>query len=60
LQNGPATPLAPTKKKLKSIGIYLKDEDEEEDEKENEPEQTEVVGGRHRRTAILDSKLRVF
>lgn len=59
IQSGPATPLAPTKKKLKSIGIYLKDEDEEEeDEKENEPEPTDVVG-RNRRTAILESKLRV-
>ncbi|ODM94648.1 FACT complex subunit spt16 [Orchesella cincta] len=55
---GPATPLINSKKKLKSIGIFLKeDDDEEEDEKENEPE-TEKILGRGRRTAILDSKLR--
>jgi hypothetical protein len=51
--------LLATKKKLKSIGIYLKDEDEEEDEKENEPEPSDIVG-RNRRTAILESKLRVW
>lgn len=41
------------------MGIFLKDDDEEEDEKENEPE-TDKILGRGRRTAILDSKLRVI
>lgn len=54
---GPATPLISSKKKLKNVGIFLKEDDEEEDEKENEPE-TEKILGRGRRTAVLDSKLR--
>lgn len=58
MQEGPATALVASKKKLKNIGIFLKEDDEEEDEKENEPE-TEKILGRGRRTAILDSKLRV-
>ncbi|CAG7817942.1 unnamed protein product [Allacma fusca] len=56
-ESGPATQLIPTKKKLKSIAIFLKEDDEEEDEKENEPETNEILG-RGRRNAILDSKLR--
>ncbi len=41
------------------MGIFLKDDDEEEDEKENEPETEKIMGRGSRRTAILDSKLRV-
>lgn len=41
------------------MGIFLKDDDEEEDEKENEPETEKMMGRGSRRTAILDSKLRV-
>lgn len=49
-----------TKKKLKSFGIYFKKDgdDDDEDEKENEPEPE--LGNRNRRTAILESKLRVI
>ena len=51
--------MIPSKKKVKSIGIFLKGDDEQEDEKENEPETNPEVLGRGRRTAVLDSKLRV-
>lgn len=55
----PATILTQSKKKLKSIGIFVKDdnEEDEEDEKENEPK-PEPILGRGKRTAVLDSKLR--
>lgn len=45
---------------MKNIGIFLKDgeEDEDEEEKENEPAPTPILG-RGKRTAVLDSKLRV-
>ncbi|XP_018564302.1 FACT complex subunit spt16 [Anoplophora glabripennis] len=55
----PATVLTISKKKIKNIGIFLKDESEEEEndeEKENTPK-TEVLG-RGKRSAVLDSKLR--
>ncbi|XP_050429872.1 FACT complex subunit spt16-like isoform X2 [Adelges cooleyi] len=57
----PATLLTPSKKKLKNIAIYLNendDEEEEDDEKENEPKQEPIVG-RGKRTAVLESKLRM-
>lgn len=56
------TLLTPSKKKIKNIAIYLNDDDEEgeeDDEKENEPKQEPIVG-RGKRTAVLDSKLRVY
>ncbi|XP_050429833.1 FACT complex subunit spt16-like isoform X2 [Adelges cooleyi] len=56
-----ATLLTPSKKKLKNIAIYLNDndaEEEEDDEKENEPKQEPIVG-RGKRTAVLESKLRM-
>lgn len=55
----PATVITQSKKKLKSIGIFVKDdnEEDEEDEKENEPK-PEPIMGRGKRTAVLDSKLR--
>lgn len=60
-QDTAASLLTPSKKKVKNIAIYLNeddDEDEEDDEKENEPTQEPIVG-RGKRTAVLDSKLRV-
>lgn len=53
--------LTNSKKKIKNIGIFLKDDDdeEEEEEKENEPI-SENLSRRGRRTAVLDSKLRVI
>ncbi|GBP65134.1 FACT complex subunit spt16 [Eumeta japonica] len=51
----PASILTQSKKKIKNIGIFLKDDDEEEeDEKENK---TEILG-RGKRTAVIESKLR--
>ncbi|KAJ8921061.1 hypothetical protein NQ315_015857 [Exocentrus adspersus] len=55
----PATALTASKKKIKNIGIFLKDESEEEEndeEKENTPK-SEVLG-RGKRSAVLESKLR--
>ncbi|KAK1121312.1 splicing associated factor Dre4 [Melipona bicolor] len=55
----PATNLTPSKKKVKNIGIFVKDEEEEEEEgsgKENEPK-PEILG-RGKRTAVIESKLR--
>lgn len=54
-----ASVLTISKKKIKNIGIFLKDESEDEDndeEKENTPK-TEVLG-RGKRSAVLESKLR--
>ncbi|KAJ8968567.1 hypothetical protein NQ314_002231 [Rhamnusium bicolor] len=56
----PASVLTVSKKKMKNIGIFLKDDSDEEDndeEKENTPKTTEVLG-RGKRSAVLDSKLR--
>ncbi|KAL6266265.1 hypothetical protein P5V15_003125 [Pogonomyrmex californicus] len=55
----PATILTPSKKKVKNIGIYVKDDEDEEEEgsgKENEPK-PEILG-RGKRTAVIESKLR--
>ncbi|XP_057672853.1 FACT complex subunit spt16 [Diorhabda carinulata] len=55
----PATALTISKKKMKNIGIFLKDDsdgEENDEEKENTPK-TEILG-RGKRTAVLDSKLR--
>ncbi|CAL7935430.1 unnamed protein product [Xylocopa violacea] len=55
----PATNLTPSKKKVKNIGIFVKDEEDEEEEgsgKENEPK-PEILG-RGKRTAVIESKLR--
>lgn len=54
-----ATVLTVSKKKLKNIGIFLKDDSEEEDneeEKENTPK-PEIMG-RGKRTTVIESKLR--
>lgn len=51
----PASLLTQSKKKIKNVGIFLKDDDEEEEEeKENK---TEILG-RGKRTAVIESKLR--
>ncbi|KAJ8681349.1 hypothetical protein QAD02_017136 [Eretmocerus hayati] len=58
-EDQPATVLTPSKKKIKNIGIFLKDDDDEEEEdsgKENEPK-PELLG-RGKRTAVIESKLR--
>uniref|UniRef100_A0A0A9XBE9 FACT complex subunit n=1 Tax=Lygus hesperus TaxID=30085 RepID=A0A0A9XBE9_LYGHE len=59
-EGSPATVLTQSRKKMKNIGIFLKDgeEEDEEDEKENEPAPPTTTFGRGKRTAVLDSKLR--
>lgn len=55
----PASVLTASKKKIKNVGIFLKDESEEEEndeEKENAPK-PEILG-RGKRTAVIESKLR--
>lgn len=60
----PATILTQSKKKLKNIAIIIKDDDdEEEEEEEQEDKMDDVVKdalqSRGRRTAVIDTKLRV-
>jgi len=45
------------KKRIKHVGIFLKDEDEEDDEEEKEEEP--VIMGRGARNAVLDNRTRV-
>ncbi|XP_064111889.1 FACT complex subunit spt16-like isoform X4 [Macrobrachium nipponense] len=50
---------ASSKKKLKNVGIFLKDDDDEDDDDDDDiKEDTSELLGRGKRTAILDSKLR--
>ena len=58
IQGSQASILTNNKKKMKNIGIFLKDEDEEEEEEEEEDKPPELLG-RGRRTAVLDSRTRV-
>jgi nucleosome binding factor SPN SPT16 subunit len=53
-----ATILTPLKKKIKNVGIFLKDEGEEEEEEEKEKSPKPQILGRGKRTAVLESKLR--
>lgn len=58
----PASIMTPSKKKIKNIGIFIKDDSEEEDdvdEKEVQKEdKTSTMLGRSKRNTVLDSKLR--
>ncbi|RLU21260.1 hypothetical protein DMN91_005633 [Ooceraea biroi] len=55
----PATNLTPSKKKVKNIGIYVKDdEDDEEEGSGKENERKPEILGRGKRTAVIESKLR--
>ena len=60
-QGAAATVLTNLKKRIKHIGIFLKDEDEEEVEEEEMeiPKDTGVLLGRGRRNAVLDNRTRV-
>ena len=52
--------LTNSKKRIKNIGIFLKNEsEEEEEEEEDRNESRNEIVGRGKRTAILDTKLRV-
>lgn len=50
------------KKRVKHIGIFLKDENEEEEEEEDieMPKDTDALLGRGRRNAVLDNRTRVI
>lgn len=48
---------ATSKKKLRNVGVFLKDDDEGDEEEETKEDTSELLG-RGKRTAILDSKLR--
>lgn len=60
----PASVLTQSKKKVKNIGIFLKDDDSEEEEvetsKKSKKEQSsnEILGSRGKRTTVLENKLR--
>ncbi|XP_064546218.1 FACT complex subunit spt16 isoform X2 [Drosophila montana] len=58
---GPASVMTPSKKKIKNVGIFIKDDDEEEDADDKKPtkaDQSTEILGRSKRNAVLDSKLR--
>lgn len=60
----PATILTQSKRKLKNIAIIIKDDDEEEEEEEEQEDKMDDVvkdalQSRGRRTAVIDTKLRV-
>lgn len=54
----PASVLTQSKKKIKNIGIFLKDDEEDEEEEEEETEKRSEILGRGKRTTVLDTKLR--
>lgn len=57
----PATVMTQSKKQIKNVGIFLKDDDDEEDDEVENHEETEKgkdIMGRSKRTTVLDSKLR--
>lgn len=56
----PASIMTPSKKKIKNIGICIKDDEEEEDEKEenNHSENNTELLGRSKRNTVLENKLR--
>lgn len=58
-EEGPATVLTQSRKKVKNIGIFLRNDEGEEDEEEEEPVQKgpEILE-RGKRSTVLDSKLR--
>ncbi|CAG5122579.1 unnamed protein product, partial [Candidula unifasciata] len=60
-EGAPATVLTTTKKRLKHVGIFLKDDDEEEEEEEEENElekEAEQLLGRGRRTGMVEGRTR--
>lgn len=57
---GPASILTQSKKKIKNIGIFLRDNEEgdDDDEEEDDSEKRQEILGRGKRTTVLDTKLR--
>ncbi|XP_075685078.1 FACT complex subunit SPT16 [Rhinoderma darwinii] len=56
-EEGPATILTSVKKKVKNVGIFLKNEDEEEEEEEKD-EAEDLLGRGSRTTALLTDRTR--
>lgn len=59
--SGPATVLTNAKKKIKNIGIFLRDNeegDDDEEDDEQEGENGQEILGRGKRSTVLDTKLR--
>ncbi|XP_021699139.1 FACT complex subunit spt16 isoform X1 [Aedes aegypti] len=56
----PASVLTQSKKKIKNIGIFLKDDEEEDEEEEEEKteKRPEILGRSGKRSTVLESKLR--
>lgn len=60
-ESGPATVLTQSKKKMKNIGIFLRDNEDGEEDEEDEEQDTEngqEFLGRGKRSTVLDTKLR--
>ncbi|ALC43184.1 dre4 [Drosophila busckii] len=61
-EQSPASIMTPSKKKIKNVGIFIKDDDDEEedvdDKKASKGDQGTEILGRSKRNAVLDSKLR--
>lgn len=60
-ESGPATLLTQSKKKMKNIGIFLRDNeegDEDEEDEEQDGENGQEILGRGKRSTVLDTKLR--
>ncbi|BFF98477.1 FACT complex subunit spt16 [Drosophila madeirensis] len=60
-ETSPASVMTPSKKKIKNVGIFIKDDSEEEDvddKKTSKEDQGSEILGRSKRNAVLDSKLR--
>ncbi|CAB3385354.1 Hypothetical predicted protein [Cloeon dipterum] len=62
-ESGPATVYTNIKKKIKHIGIFIKEDDEDEEEESDKEDKTAEVQkellGRGKRTTVLDNKLRL-
>lgn len=63
-EENPASILTQSKKKVKNIGIFLKDDDSEDEEEEEVTQNSkskksnEILDGRGKRTTVLENKLR--
>ncbi|EDW79049.1 uncharacterized protein Dwil_GK10599, isoform A [Drosophila willistoni] len=60
-EQSPGSVMTPSKKKIKNIGIFIKDDSEEEDvddKKAAKEDQSTEILGRSKRNAVLESKLR--
>lgn len=60
-ESGPASVLTQSKKKMKNIGIFLRDNEEGDDDEEDEEQDTEngqEILGRGKRSTVLETKLR--